>query len=116
MNRLLLAGVMLAALAAPAWAVNVQIVFGGSTYTYAVSAATAARFQAWAAVAYPTVPNPAYVTPCGAPLAACLPQTIPNPDPIKSVADATFAGWSANLQSFEHAAAVAAVAPPAPVN
>ena len=103
--------------AAPAGAVNVTITMGpGETFTYTVSTASAARFVTWATGAYPTVPNPAYVTPCGPPLAACLSPTIPNPDPLKSVADATFAGWSANLQSFEHAAAVAAVAPPAPVN
>ena len=111
MKRLLLAGMMLAALSIPALAVNVTITMGpGETFTYVISAASAARFVTWATAAYPTIPNPAYTPTCN-----CS-TTLPNPDPLKSVADATYAGWVANLQSSERAAAQVALSPPAPVN
>ncbi len=116
MKRLLLSIVALAFLATSAQAASVTFTFATKSKTFTVSAANAARFAAWAAAAYPTIPNPAYVTPCGTPLPACLPQTIPNPDPVLSAIDGLWAGIKANVLSFEREKAKAQVTEPAAID
>lgn len=116
MKRLFLTIITLALLATSAQAASVTFTFGPKTKTFTISAGNVARFQAWALAAYPTIPNPAYVTPCGTPLPDCLPQTIPNPDPVLSAIDGLWAGIKANVLSFERENAKRAVAEPGDIN
>lgn len=116
MIRLALLAVLGLLSASPAGAVVFSITVGGTTYTENITAPNAARLQAWAAANYATLPNPAYVTPCGSPLPACLPQTIPDPSPAMSAFKAVAQGIKNNVTGWEKSQAHAAIADPAPIN
>lgn len=115
MMRIILA-VSLALLAVPANAVVVTFSVGATTYTTNITAMSATRFATWAALAYPTIPNPAYVTPCGPPLPACLPVTLPNPNSGQTALQQMYNGIVNNVLSSENQTAHAAVVPPTPLN
>jgi len=85
---------------------TVTFTFATKTKTFTVSAASANRFAAWAAAAYPTIPNPAFPGTPGAP------ATLPNPEPVLSAIDALWAGIRANVRNYEKNLGVAAVATP----
>lgn len=91
---------------------TVTFTFANKTKSFTVSAASATRFAAWAAAAYPTIPNPAY-NPALPVDPVTNPVTIPNPEPVLSAIDGLWAGIKANVMSMEKAAGVAAVATPA---
>jgi hypothetical protein len=86
---------------------TVTFTFAAKTKTFTVSAGSATRFAAWAAAAYPTIPNPAFPGTPGAP------ATLPNPEPVLSAIDALWAGIVANVKRYEKSLGIAAVATPA---
>lgn len=90
---------------------TVTFTFAAKTKSFTVSAGSATRFAAWAAAAYPTIPNPAY-DPLLPPTGGNTP-TIPNPEPVLSAIDALWAGIKANVMSYEKDVGVRAVATPA---
>lgn len=116
MKALVLGAMLLSLLATTASAVVVTLSVGPTVYTENITAPNAARLSAWAAALYPTIPNPAYVTPCGPPLPACLSPTLPNPDPGKTAFQAVIQGIKDNVTNFEREQSKAAVATPAPIN
>lgn len=116
MKRFLLASAFSFAFILPAFAVTITFSVGATSFTTTVTAPNAARFATWAAAQYPTIPNPSYVTPCGSPLPACLPLTIPNPTPGVSALGALYQGTVNNILSWEKSQSVAAVPDPSPVN
>lgn len=85
---------------------TVTFTFATKSKSFTISAPNAARFAAWAAAAYPTIPNPAFGAP-GEPL------TLPNPDPVLSAIDGLWAGIKANVLSYEREIAKMAVVEPA---
>lgn len=91
---------------------NVTFTFGNKTKTFVVTPANAARFAAWAAAAYPTIPNPAY-DPAKPIDAVTNPQSIPNSEPVLSAIDGLWAGVKNNVIGWEKEQAKAAVATPA---
>lgn len=91
---------------------TVTFTFANKTKSFTVSAGSATRFAAWAAAAYPTIPNPAY-DPSKSIDAVTNPQTLLNPEPVLSAIDALWAGIKANVMSSEKDVAVKAITPPA---
>lgn len=92
----------------------VTFTFGPKSKTYNITAGSLTRLSAWAAAAYPTIPNPAYNP--GLPVdPGTNPLTIPNPDPTTSAIDGLWAGIMANIQSSEKATSVAAIVAPAAI-
>jgi len=91
---------------------TVTFTFGPKTKSFTVSPAGVARFMDWAAAAYPTVPNPAYVDP---ETTSTVSPTIPNPDPVISVIDGLWAGVRNNVRGYEKQQGVAAVPDPTDV-
>lgn len=81
------------------------------TYSTTVTGPNATRFGAWAAAAYPTIPNPAYNPEL--PTNGSNPVTIPNPEPAISALEAVYRGLRNNVISWEREQAKAAVAEPA---
>ena len=90
---------------------TVTFTFGNKTRSFTVSAANVARFVAWAAAAYPTVPNPAYPSP-DANGKSTVPATLPNPEPVLSAIDGLWAGLRANVINHEKQVAMKAIATP----
>lgn len=88
---------------------TVTFTFATKTKSFTISAGSASRFAAWAAAAYPTIPNPAYdpVTNPG------VSQTIPNPEPVLSAIDGLWEGVKNNVKSYEKELGVKAVTTPA---
>jgi len=115
MKRLLLACALVLAGVASALAVPVTFTVGGSTFSTTITGPNAQRGLAWATAAYPTIPNPSY-DPNKPTDPVTNPQTLPNPDPVKSALAAIWQGIIANVQSSEKATAQKAIVEPAPVN
>jgi hypothetical protein len=91
---------------------TVTFTAGPKTKSYTITAGSLTRLGAWAAAAYPTIPNPAFnaaipVDP------VTNPRTITNPEPVLSAFDALFAGVKANVRSYEDQAAKTAIVPAA---
>lgn len=116
MKAFILGAMLLSLLASSANAVDITFSFGNKSKTFVITGANAMRIVQWATDAYPTIPNPAYVTPCGSPLPACLPQTISNPEPVLSAINGLWEGLKANVISNDRAKAHGAVAEPMPIN
>lgn len=102
---------------AEAQAVTVNFTVGPSIFSTTITAPNAARLQAWALAAYPTIPNPAFDPACIVPPASsCPPLTLPNPDPGKSALAAIWQGIINNILGNEKAVSTKAIADPAPIN
>lgn len=83
---------------------TITFTFGGKSRTYTITAGNAARLAAWAAAAYPTIPNPDK--------SEGQPATIANPEPVLSAIDGLWAGIKANVLSHEREKAKKSVAEP----
>lgn len=115
MKRMFLATMMLLLSGTLASAATVTFTIGNKSKTYTISAANAARANAWAAAAYPTILNPAF-DPAKPVDPTTNPQTITNPEPVLSAIDGLWEGIKNNVISWEHEQGKKAVPNPAPID
>lgn len=90
---------------------TVTFTFANKTKSFTVSAGSTARFAAWAASAYPSIPNPAY-DPAKLTDPVTNPVTLPNPEPVLSAIDGLWQGIQNNVKSYEFTEGVKVVAKP----
>lgn len=100
----------------PAMAATVTFTFANKTKSFTITAPNATRFANWAALAYPTIPNPAFDLACNPTPGPCAPATIPNPEPVLSAIDGLWAGITANVKNMEKSTSIKAIPEPADIN